>query len=232
LTSVLSMGVLTRAELAELGNPPMAGILASVVGPWGAALINFGVILSLAGALLGWTIIAADCPYSAAKTGVFTKNFARENKNGSPSFSLFATNGIIQLFLIVIYFNDSTYQAFYNISASMIMIPYLFSALYYLKVTIKKEGFESASGSTLLTAKIFAVMGTVYGVWLLYSSGLISALATSLLYAPGILVYIYGKKEKNQPYLDNTKDRVIAAALVGFAIISVVLIAKGVYNPF
>ena len=113
--------------MAELSNPQMAGILEAAVGPWGAALINIGVILSLAGALLGWTIIAGDCPYSAAKQGVFMKAFAKANKNDAPSVSLCITNGIIQVFLIITYFSASTYQVFYGISTSMIMVPYLLS---------------------------------------------------------------------------------------------------------
>lgn len=232
ITSILSMGVMTRAELAELGNPQMAGILEAVVGPWGAALINLGVILSLAGALLGWTIIAADCPYSAAKQGVFFKAFAKENKKGSPSFSLFATNGIIQLFLIIIFFNDSTYQAFYSMSASMIMVPYLLSTLYYAKVTFKKEGFELASSGELLGQRIIAVIGSIYGLWLIYSGGLDYLLITAILYAPGIIVYIKGKKEKNEKIFNNTIDIVIAAAIVVLAIISIVSIANGTIQPF
>lgn len=231
LTSVLSMGVMTRAELAELGNPPMAAIFEHIVGPWGGALINLGVILSLAGALLGWTIIAAETPFMAAKLGVFTKAFAKENKFGSPSFSLFMTNGIIQLFLIVIFFNDSTYQVFYNLSASMIMIPYLLSAMYYLKVVLKKEGLESHSGSQLFAARFFALLGTIYGLWLLYSSGVMSVLATTLLYAPGIIVYILGKKEKKEDIFGHPINLAIAVILVLLAIISIILIAKGVYSP-
>ena len=78
------MGVLSTEELASLKSPQMAGILQAVIGPWGAAIVNIGVILSLAGALLGWTILAADCPYSAARQGVFLKAFARANRH-SPS---------------------------------------------------------------------------------------------------------------------------------------------------
>ena len=92
MVAVLSMGVLTTEELAALDNPQMAGILEACVGPWGAWVVNIGVILSLAGALLGWTILAADCPYSAAQQGVFTKAFARANDKGSPSFSNQPTN--------------------------------------------------------------------------------------------------------------------------------------------
>ena len=114
LVAILSMGVLPTEELASLKSPQMAGILQAVIGPWGAAIVNIGVILSLAGALLGWTILAADCPYSAARQGVFLKAFARANPNGSPSFALYLTNGLVQLFLIVIFFSASTYQVFYS----------------------------------------------------------------------------------------------------------------------
>ena len=231
LTCVLSMGIMTRAELAELGNPPMAAIFEFVVGPWGGALINLGVILSLVGALLGWTIIAAETPFMAAKLGVFTEAFAKENKHGSPSFSLFMTNGIIQLFLIVIFFQASTYQVFYNLSASMIMIPYLLSALYYLKVVLKKDGLQNSTGSQLLAARVFSVLGTIYGFWMLYSSGVMSLLVTSILYAPGILVYIKGKKEKNQEVFGHPINLVIAIILAALAVLAIVLIAMGVYSP-
>ena len=164
MVAALSLGVMPVEEMAELPNPQMAGILESAVGPWGAALINLAVILSLASALLGWTIIAADCPYSAAQQGVFMKAFAKSNKNDSPAFSLWLTNGIIQLFLIVIYFNESTYQVFYTISTSMIMIPYFLSSLYYLKVAITKDGFDNAGSGELLKAKIFGIIGTIYGI--------------------------------------------------------------------
>lgn len=232
ITSVLSMGVMTRAELAELSSPQMAGILEACVGKWGAVIINLGVILSLAGALLSWTIIAADCPYSAAKQGVFSKIFAKENKKGSPAFSLFATNGIIQLFLIIIFFNDSTYQAFYTMSASMIMIPYLLSSLYYAKITFKKDGFNLSTNSQLNRQRIIGVIGSLYGLWLIYAGGLEYLLITAILYAPGILVYIKGKKEKKEKIFNSKLDIIIASVVIALGIASIVCISTGMINPF
>ncbi len=234
LVAILSMGVLTTEELAALKNPQMAGILAAVIGPAGAAIVNVGVILSLAGALLGWTILAADCPYSAAKQGVFMNTFASSNKNGSPSFSLYLTNGLVQLFLIVIYFSASTYQVFYTFSTTMIMIPYFLSALYYLKVTLRGEGFSRAGdkGGSLPAARFFALVGTLYGVWMLYSSGLTLTFIASILYTPGIIVYALGKREKGEKVFARTYEAVIAAALVLLALIAVVMIASGRIRPF
>ena len=232
LVAVMSLGVMTPEEMSTLKNPQMAGILEAAVGPWGATLINIGVILSLAGALLGWTIIAADCPYSAAQQGVFMKVFARSNKNDSPSFSLYMTNGIIQLFLIVIFFNDSTYQAFYGLSTLMIMVPYLFSGLYYAKVAFRKEGLEQSPASQVAWARFFGILGSVYGFWMLYSSGLNMLLITTVLYAPGIIIYALGKREKGKKVFEKKYEVVIAIALVVLAIISLVLIARGTINPF
>lgn len=234
LVAVLSMGVLTTEELAALKNPQMAGILEAVVGPWGAALVNIGVILSLAGALLGWTILAADCPYSAAKQGVFMNAFTRANENGSPSFSLYLTNGLVQLFLIVIYFSASTYQVFYTFSTTMIMIPYFLSALYYMKVAARGEGFSNSGGrgGSLGAARFFAFVGTLYGIWMLYSSGLELTFIACILYAPGIIVFALGKKEKGRPVFERPYETVIAIALVVLAVIALFMIITGRIHPF
>ena len=62
LIAVLTVGSVPIEELAGYNTPQLAQVLEHAVGPWGAALVNFGVVLSLLGAFLGWTIIAADCP--------------------------------------------------------------------------------------------------------------------------------------------------------------------------
>lgn len=227
MVAILSMGVMRPEEMAQLKNPQMAGILSAAVGPWGAALINIGVILSIAGALLGWTIIAADCPYSASLQGVFSKIFSKSNEKEAPVNSLFITNGIVQIFLIIVYFQESTYQVFYNLSANMIMVPYLLSAAFYLKVTMDKNGFESIGGTSITKERVFAVVGTAYGIWMLYSAGVTYLLISSILYTLGILIFIKGKKEKNQPIFEKGYEKIIAIALVALAVVSIVMIANG-----
>src|SRR3546814_335075 len=46
--TLLSYGILPRAELASLRNPSMAGVLRAAVGPWGAVLVSVGLMVSLA----------------------------------------------------------------------------------------------------------------------------------------------------------------------------------------
>jgi len=52
LVSLLSTGVSSQSELAGLKVPSMAGVLEPLVGAWGAALINLGLMISVGGAFL------------------------------------------------------------------------------------------------------------------------------------------------------------------------------------
>ena len=94
IISLESMGVMPRAQMAELATPSMAGILEHAIGSVGASIVNLGVVLSLLGAMLGYVIIAAETPFEAARQGVFPKSFARTNKNGAPIVTVLISAGI------------------------------------------------------------------------------------------------------------------------------------------
>lgn len=232
MISLLSMGVMPRAELAALGNPPLAGVMKQVVGPWGSVLVNIGVTISLLGATLGHTIMAVECPYEASKTGAFSRFFSVENKKGAPILTTILTSIIIQAFLILLYFNESSYQVFYTISSSMIMVPYLLSALYYLKVVMRGEGLSNVQGNRVGVAWVVAIVSSIYGVWMLYAGGLINLLITALLYAPGIFVYIKGRREQGQPYFTTKTDKAFLVIVLGLFVLSAVLLMNGTIKPF
>src|SRR6185369_10981177 len=94
LVSLLATGVLSQPELAGLKVPSMAGVFETLVGSWGAALINLGLMVSVGGAFLSWTLLCAEIPYTCGKDGTFPKWFAGENAKGSPAHSLWVTNGM------------------------------------------------------------------------------------------------------------------------------------------
>jgi len=112
------------------------------------------------------------------------------------------------------------------------MIPYLLSALYYLVISFKKDGFESETSKSVNLARFIGILGTIYGCWLIYASGLTGLLITAILYAPGTLVYMKAKKEKGEKCFKSTRDKVILGVLVAMAILSLVLIFNGTISPF
>ena len=228
MVSMLSMGVMPLSELAELPNPALAGVLEHAVGQWGATLINGGVVLSLVAAMLGYTVLSSESPYEAAEQGVFIKAFAKTNKKGAPIGTLVVTNIVVEVFLIAMLFSDSTYQFFYALSAGMILLPYLLSAAYFAKITFTEpEAFKGKVGGALILWRIFGIFGVVYSFFLAWASGAVGLTLMSLLYAPGIVMYIWGKKERNEPYLKSTVDKVVVAIILIAAVISLVLLLTG-----
>jgi arginine:ornithine antiporter/lysine permease len=91
LVTVLPYAVMTRGELGELRQPSMAGVLAHVVGTWGAVFVSVGLMISVLGAYLAWTLLAAEALHASAKAGLIPQFFTRENRREVPSTALWVT---------------------------------------------------------------------------------------------------------------------------------------------
>ncbi|MCQ4638337.1 basic amino acid/polyamine antiporter [Anaerovorax odorimutans] len=233
MISILSMGVMPTEELAQLKTPSVAGVLEAVVGGWGATLVNVAVIVSIAGALFTYTILCVDSAYAPASKGCFPKFFAKVNRRGAPITSLLLSTVVIQIFLIIIYFNDSTYQVCYALSTSMIMFPYFLSGLYCLKITVKGETLTGITeGRTKVAVWIFAVIGAVYGAWMLYASGWQSVLASAVLFGPGILLYLYTQKQKGTKVLPKATDAVAVVVVIAAFVAAIILMTNGTIQLF
>ncbi len=228
LVSLLSMGVMTQPELAALKNPSMAGVLEHVVGPWGAALINTAVIVSVAGAFLSWTLLAAEIPFVAAKDGTLPKLFAGENSRGVPSTSLWITNLLVQVFLIVTLFAQSTYQALFYIASSAIMVPYVFSGAFAFKLALTGESY--GPGETRGGGLVAGLVATIYGIWLIYAAGPTYIFMCAMLYAPGILVYLKARSEQRAKAF-TALEGLIALGLVVAGVLAAYLIWHGDISP-
>ncbi|SES38878.1 arginine-ornithine antiporter [Salipaludibacillus aurantiacus] len=225
LISLISLGVMTQQELAALPTPAMAYVMESVVGPWGAAFINLGLIISVFGAWLGWTLLASEIPYVTAKDQVFPKWLAKENKNGAPVNSLWLTNGLIQLFLITLLFTEQAYIFAFSLASSAILIPYLFSALFQSKIALNKEWYKAGERAT--RDQVLGVIATVYAIWLVYAAGIGYLLLTMLLYAPGILLYRHALKENTGKAYFGRWEIVAAAIIIALAIGAVFALILG-----
>ncbi len=231
IISVLSMGVMPQEELAKLSNPPMAGIMEYVVGPWGGVLVNCAVILSVGGAMLSYIILCTDSAYQPSLGGIFPKFLGKLNKFNAPTWSVLITGIILEFFIIMLHVNDSSYQAMYAISTSTIMLPYLFSALYYLKLCIQGHGCDNGAGGSA-AGWIAAIVGTIYGFWLVYATGLNYILATTICYAPGTILYIWARRENKGRLVESKADGISLAIVMVLFVVAVVMLAQGKLQIF
>jgi arginine:ornithine antiporter / lysine permease len=221
--SLLSMGLFTQPELAGLKNPSMAAVLEKAVGTWGAVLIYIGLIVSVGGGFLAWMLLAAESLFTPAGGGVMPALLARQNDRQVPANALWLTNAMVQIFLIVTLFSKASYLALISLSTAMILLPYLFSAVYGLTLAWRGEGERNGQSASDLPV---ALIATVYCVWLLYAAGLKYLLLSSLLYAPGVVFYIWAKKQRAERPFTGIELGILAL-LVLLAVAAIFMLATG-----
>ena len=226
LVNVLSLGVMSQPELAQLQNPSLAGVLEHIVGPWGALLISLGLAVSLLGALLSWALLCAEILYATARDKTMPAFLTEENANHAPVNALWLTNGMIQLFLLITLFSAGTYTNLIYLASSMILMPYLWSAAYAVLLCVRGETYERASAQRMKDLCIGGV-ALCYAVWLLYAGGLKYLLLSALLYAPGVILFAQAKWEQGQPLFTAVEKGVFACVLFGAGVA-----AYGLYSGF
>jgi arginine:ornithine antiporter/lysine permease len=226
LVNILSQGIMAQAELAGLKNPSMAGVLEQVVGPWGAQLISIGLVVSLAGALLSWTLLCAEILFASARDHTMPEFLRKENANHVPANALWLSNGLIQLFLIITLFSASTYLSLLYLATSMILVPYFWSSAYAVLLAVRGETYEHDTGERNKDLLIAAI-STLYAVWLVYAAGVQYLLLSALLYAPGAILFAKAKRELGQPIFTGVEKIIFVAVLIGAAIA-----AYGLYDGF
>lgn len=228
LVSLLSLGILTQPELAALKNPSMAGVLEHVVGPWGAVLINLALVVSVLGAFLSWTLLAAEIPHVAARDGTMPGFFGAESARGVPSTSLLITNLLVQLFLVITLVAQSTYQALFSIASAAILVPYIFSGAYAAKLALTGESYKAGEGRT--GALLLGLLATVYGLWLVYAAGPSYLFMCAVLYALGIPFYIWARREAGQRTF-HPAEALIALALLAVGLFAAYEMWTGAVSP-
>ena len=226
--SLLSLGIFTQPELAALKNPSMAPVLEKVVGTWGAVMVYLGLIVSVGGGFLAWTLLAAESLFTPAGGGVMPAWLAKQNSKGVPAHALWITNAMVQVFLILTLVSKASYLALISLSTAMILIPYLFSAIYGLRLAwTGRAGVGSADTEAHPVRDIgITALASVFCAWLLYAAGLKYLLLSALLYAPGAAIYLLAKKQRAERAFTG-REQVILALLLSVAVASAYLLWAG-----
>ena len=213
--SLLSMGVMSQPELAALKNPSMAPVLEKVVGSWGALLVYGGLIISVGGGFLAWTLLAAESLFTPANDGMMPKWLTHQNAHGVPAHALWLTNGMVQAFLLLTLFSNASYLALISLSTAMILVPYLFSAAFGLWVAWRSDGVPSVGTAQRGAMDMpVAALATVYCLWLLYAAGPKYLLLSAVLYAPGAALFFWARRERAQTAFTGPEQFVLGALLL------------------
>lgn len=219
LVSIVSMGVVPGEVLLN-SQTPLADVLAkTAIGRSGAVIVKLGLIISLLGCLISWVMLAAEIPYVAAKGGTMPKWFTKQNKNGAPTNSLLLTDILTQVFLLSLLLPalQSAYNNIFLIATTCILIPYLFSSLYAVKVTREdKLGTKD---------RLISILASIYSLYVIFAVGIQYLGAALIMYALGIGVYIKAKKEKDKEI--TPKEKGAMTVIILLAIFMIAMIGTG-----
>lgn len=192
LVNVVTYAAMARAEAAGLERPSMAGVMEEMVGHWGAIFVAIGLLISVLGGVLSWSMVCAEVLAVPAEDGVMPRTLAKHNRHDVPITALWWTNVSIQAFLIFNYFAwGGTYDALVYLTSAMVLFPYLFVAIFGLIHSLR--GHRGASRMSLLP---WGVLGVAYALFCIYAGGLEYAGATAIFYTIGVPIYWWRCQEQ------------------------------------
>jgi arginine:ornithine antiporter/lysine permease len=224
LVTLLSYGVLPQQELAGVAQLSMASVLEAIVGHWGSIFIRVGVVLSVLGAYLAWTLMAAEVLYIPAKADDMPRFLARTNSKGAPVAALVLAATLIQLLLVLLLFTAEALDFMLDLTAALSLIPYLLAAAYAVKLTVTRETYED--GGARRNDAVVAGIATFYTLFLIYAAGPDKLLLSCILYAAGAALYVMARRERGLQVFTRAEAVLFGIIVIG-AVAGVVSLATG-----
>jgi arginine:ornithine antiporter / lysine permease len=187
----------------------------SVVGYWGTAFISVGVIVSVLGAYLAWTLMSAEVLFVAAKDRDMPSFLARTTGKNVPLPALIMTSVLIQLALVITLFSADAFTFTLKLCSSLSLIPYLLAAAYALKLGASGETYDVRPQER--TKQLFvAGLATFYTVFLVFAAGLDFLLLSFIIYAPGTVLFVMSRREQNRRAFSPAELAICVIAVAGF----------------
>ena len=213
LVTLLSYGILSRPELADLPTPSMAGVMESMVGRWGAIFISIALLISILGNYLSWSLLAAEVLHSAALNRTMPSFLASVNAHQVPVGALWLTNCVIQAFLLVTWFAEYAFTLALKMTSAMTLIPYFFVAAYGLKIAYLGETYHAGERARIVDW-IRSAVATIYAAGMIYAGGSKFLLLSAILYAPGTLLFFLAKRERKETVFKPLEAAMFAALAI------------------
>ncbi|MGP3632528.1 basic amino acid/polyamine antiporter [Streptomyces sp. 24-1644] len=222
--TIVSYGIMPMGEMAELRQPSMAAVLESAVGSWGSVFVSVGLIVSVLGAYLAWTLMAAEVLFVAAKDDDMPRFLRRSTAADVPVPALLMSTVLTQVVLVITLFSDDAFNFALDLTSALTLIPFLLAAGFAVKIMLRPDAGDASAGRRRdLTVSVVA---TLYTAFLLYAAGLKFVLVSFIVYAPATILFVMARREQGKQ-LFSPRELVILAVSIAGAILGVVALAAG-----
>lgn len=222
---MLSLGVYSYGELTNMTSPSTAYILMNL---WhstlGRDVITVALLFAVFSSWISWIQMLAELPqHAAADEGSFPRAFAKISKKGVPAFSIIIATIVIEAVILIAHFDSSAYQMLLTIVGVMTIPPYLFSAMYLIKISKNKDSNDFAVNTkhSRKSALVIGILAFLYIIFMAYSAQIKYTFISFIFYAIGIPLYILARKQHGK--------KIFSKGEIIFAVIIVLVAIYGIF---
>jgi arginine:ornithine antiporter/lysine permease len=196
-----------------------------VVGDWGEWFISIAVIVSVLGAYLAWTLMAAEVLLVAAKDKDMPRFLSRSNAEDVPGPALLMTTILIQVMLVVTMFSEDAFNFALDLTSALSLIPFILAAGYALKLVATKETYvEQPRGYG--REMVVAALATFYTAFLLFAAGPKFILVSFIVYAPATILFVMARREQGRQLFSRVELVILVVSVLG-AVLGIVSLSAG-----
>ncbi|MBY5893536.1 amino acid permease [Rhizobium leguminosarum] len=211
--TLLPYAAMPQSAIAAVQQPSMASVLEAVVGHWGAVFISIGVLVSVLGAYLAWSLICAEVLFAAAKSKDMPRLFAAQNGNRVPANALWLTNIVVSLFVISTYWSRDAFNFMLDMTSVTALLPYLLVAGYGVLLARSGEGYETSSNERGRD-QIFSWIAIIYTIIMFIAAGPKYVLLVAVLFVPGTVLYVWARREQKVQMFTSVELIVLAVTVI------------------
>ncbi|UQS84091.1 amino acid permease [Bombilactobacillus thymidiniphilus] len=228
MASLLPLGLRSYGQVAAMHSPSSGELMNIVAGPWGRAVITFGVVIAVLSSWLTWTLLLSQMPAAAAEDKTFPQAFAKINKNKVPSFSVIISTIVMEIILIGSHFAGHAFNTMLTIVGTMTVPPYFISMLYLFKESGSNKTFNPQKLTTTSSrngarwVSCLAMLGTLF---MGYAAGIEYITLAFIIYALGIPVFMYARRQHAPKEAMFTKyEKIFAGVILLVAVLGIVFV--------
>ncbi|GGU23649.1 amino acid permease [Streptomyces lavendofoliae] len=191
-------GLVAHDRLVESGAPFSAAVNTMFGGTWGGTAVACMAVVSMIGALNGWTLLSAQTPYAAAKDGLFPQVFTHKRR-GVPTYGVLVTVVLASLLTVYNYTagSEGVFEILVLVTTFTATVPYLLSTAAQIYFLASGRG-DRVHRPRLVRDAVLAVVAFAFSMWLVAGSGYAAVYQGVLFLFAGVLVYAWMSARKQR----------------------------------
>ncbi|MEU6391561.1 amino acid permease [Streptomyces sp. NPDC046939] len=198
LGTVSVFGTVAHDKLVDSTAPFSDAVNAMFGGTWGGTAVAVAALVSMVGALNGWTLLSAQTPYAAARDGLFPQAFAKKRR-GVPTVGVLVAVVLASLLTVYNYTAGSTgvFETLVLVTTFTATVPYLLATAAQIYFLLSGQG-ERVNRSRLARDMVLAVAAFGFSMWLVGGAGYAAVYQGVLFLFVGVLVYAWMAARKKR----------------------------------